>query len=59
MALDRIAAAEAGAVTEVRGAATEVAIAAARNVIAERIDAKADAALIDSAVASLPEKLRA
>src|SRR6478735_6864478 len=51
MALDRIAAAEAGAVAEVRGAATEVAIAAARNVIAERIDAKADAALIDSAVA--------
>ena len=59
MALDRIAAAEAGAVAEVRGAASEIAVAAARSVIAERIDAKADAALIDSAVASLPTKLRA
>ena len=59
MALDRIAAAEAGAMAEVRGAAAEIAVAAARNVIAERIDAKADAALIDSAVASLPTKLRA
>jgi F-type H+-transporting ATPase subunit b len=55
MALDRIAAAEAGAVAEVRSAATDIAIAAARNVIAEKIDAK----LIDSAVSSLPEKLRA
>ena len=59
MALDRIAAAEAGAVAEVRGAATDIAVAAARNVIAQRIDAKADAALIDSAVAGLPTKLRA
>jgi F-type H+-transporting ATPase subunit b len=59
MALDRIAAAEAGAVAEVRSAAADIAIAAARNVIAEKIDAKADAKLIDSAVASLPEKLRA
>ncbi|RYI31772.1 MAG: F0F1 ATP synthase subunit B, partial [Acetobacteraceae bacterium] len=47
------------AVAEVRGAASEIAVAAARSVIAERIDAKADAALIDSAVASLPTKLRA
>jgi F-type H+-transporting ATPase subunit b len=59
MALDRIAAAEAGAVAEVRGAATDIAVAAARSVIAERIDAKADAALIDSAVAGLPARLRA
>jgi F-type H+-transporting ATPase subunit b len=59
MALDRIAAAEAGAVAEVRGAAAEIAVAAARSVIAERVDAKTDAALIDSAVASLPTKLRA
>ncbi len=59
MALDRIAAAEAGAIAEVRSAATDIAIAAARNVIAEKIDAKADAKLIDSAVSSLPEKLRA
>ncbi|MBL6455382.1 F0F1 ATP synthase subunit B [Belnapia sp. T6] len=59
MALDRIAAAEAGAVAEVRGAAADIAVAAARNVIAQRIDAKADAALIDSAVAGLPAKLRA
>ena len=59
MAMDRIAAAEAGAVAEVRSAAAEVATAAARDVIAERLDAEADAALIDRAVADLPRALRA
>jgi F-type H+-transporting ATPase subunit b len=59
MAMDRIAAAEAGAVTEVRNIAADIAIAAARGVIAERVDATADAALIDSAVADLPRALRA
>ena len=59
MAMDRIAAAEAGAVAEVREAAAEIATAAARSVIAGRLDADADAALIDSAVADLPRALRA
>ena len=54
-----VGAAEAGALAEVRAAATEIAIAAAREVIAERMDAAADAALIDHAVADLPRVLRA
>ncbi len=59
MALDRIAAAEAGALTEVRNIAAEIAISAARSVIAEQVDGNADANLIDTAVADLPRALRA
>jgi F-type H+-transporting ATPase subunit b len=59
MAMDRIAAAEAGAVAEVRNAATEVAVTAARDVLAASMDAEADAAMIDQAVADLPRALRA
>lgn len=59
MALDRIAAAEAGAVNEVRNAAAEIAAVAAREVLAQTVDAKADAVLIDRAVADLPRALRA
>jgi F-type H+-transporting ATPase subunit b len=59
MAMDRIAAAEASALTEVRNAAAEVATAAARSVIAERFDATADAALVDRAIGDLPRALRA
>lgn len=59
MAMDRIAAAEASAVTEVRNAAAEIATAAVREIIVARHDANADAALIDSAVASLPTAFRA
>lgn len=59
MAMDRIHAAEAGALAEVRNAAADIAAAAARAVIAEKLDAKADAALIDKAVADLPKALRA
>ncbi|MBX9593094.1 MAG: F0F1 ATP synthase subunit B, partial [Roseomonas sp.] len=59
MAMDRIAAAEAGAVTEVRNAAAEIAIIAAREVLAQTVDAQADAALIDAAVADLPRALKA
>ncbi|WP_431305174.1 F0F1 ATP synthase subunit B [Sediminicoccus sp. BL-A-41-H5] len=59
MAMDRIAAAEASAVTEVRNAAAEIATAAVRDIIVARHDATADAALIDSAVASLPVAFRA
>lgn len=59
MAMDRIAAAEASALAEVRNTAAEIATAAARNVIAERMSPAADAALIDKAVADLPRALRA
>jgi F-type H+-transporting ATPase subunit b len=59
MAMDRISAAEASALAEVRNAAAEVATAAARNVIAEKLSPAEDAALIDKAVADLPRALRA
>jgi F-type H+-transporting ATPase subunit b len=59
MAMDRIKAAEAGALAEVRHAAAEIAAAAARSVIAENLDAAGDARLIDQAVADLPRALRA
>lgn len=59
MALDRIAAAEASAVAEVRNAAAEVAGAAARAVLAETLDAAADAALVDQSLNDLPKALRA
>lgn len=59
MAMDRIHAAEAGALAEVRNAAADIAAAAARTVIAEKLNATADAALIDKAVADLPRALRA
>jgi F-type H+-transporting ATPase subunit b len=57
MALDRIAQAEASAMAEVRNAAVDVAVAAARQVIASEIDAAADARLIDTAIEGLPAKL--
>jgi F-type H+-transporting ATPase subunit b len=59
MAMDRIHAAEASALAEVRQAAATVATAAAREVIAQNLDADADAKLIDAAVADLPKALRA
>lgn len=59
MAMDRISAAQAGAITAVRHAAAEIAVAAARAVLAEQLDATADGALIDSATADLPRALRA
>jgi len=57
MALDRIAAAEKAAVTAVRLAATEIATAAAERLIRSELDEKADAALVDRAIASLPQAL--
>jgi F-type H+-transporting ATPase subunit b len=59
MALDRIAAAEAGAINDVRNAAAEIAANAAREVLAQTIDAEFDARLIDAAVADLPRALKA
>ncbi|MBR0652718.1 F0F1 ATP synthase subunit B [Roseomonas terrae] len=59
MALDRIAAAEASAVADVRNAAADIAGAAARAVLTETLDARADAALVDQSVTELPKALRA
>lgn len=53
MAQDKIAAAERGAIAEVRAKAASAAAAAAGSLIAQRNDAKADKALIDGAIDAL------
>jgi F-type H+-transporting ATPase subunit b len=58
IAEERIAQAEAKALAEVRTAAIDVAIAAARDVIADGIDQKRGAALLDAAIVALPQRLR-
>jgi F-type H+-transporting ATPase subunit b len=58
LAEERIAQAEARAAAEVRAAAVDTAIAAAREVIALEVDQRRGGALIDSAIAALPERLR-
>ncbi len=57
MAVDRIAAAEKAAVAEVRNAATDIATRVAAEVIRRELDAQADAALVNRAIASLPAAL--
>jgi F-type H+-transporting ATPase subunit b len=59
MAMDRIAAAEKAAVDEVRLAAVDVAIAAAREVIGTGLSTEADKGLIDQAIGNLPSALGA
>jgi F-type H+-transporting ATPase subunit b len=58
MAEDRIAQAEAKALGEVRAVAIDVAIAAAREVIAAQIDERGGSALLDEAIVALPQRLR-
>jgi F-type H+-transporting ATPase subunit b len=58
LAEERIAQAEAKAVDEIRAAAVDVAIAAAREVIVSELDQTRAAALLDSAITSLPQALR-
>ena len=53
MAEDRIAAAEAGALADVRNAAAKAATDAAAKLIADKHDAKADKALVDQAIAGV------
>lgn len=53
MAEDRIAAAEAAALSEVRAATAKAATAAAAALIAEKHDAAADKALVDQAIAGV------
>ena len=57
MALDRIAAAEKAAVSDVRLAAAELAGRAAERILADGFSADADAALIDRAIQGLPAAL--
>ncbi|WP_144300043.1 F0F1 ATP synthase subunit B family protein [Elioraea rosea] len=57
MALDRIAAAEVEASAAVRAAAADVAVAAARDLIAKGLTQDGHAALVDAAIADIPQKL--
>jgi F-type H+-transporting ATPase subunit b len=54
---EKIAQEEAKALAEVRGAAVDIAIAAARRIIAEHLDTRAGGALIDQAISALPQQL--
>lgn len=54
---DKIHQAEAKALAEVRSAAVDVAMAAARRIIGESLDAKRGAQLIDDAIQALPQRL--
>jgi F-type H+-transporting ATPase subunit b len=56
-ALQRIALAEQTAAQEVRAAAVDVALAATRRLLEERLDGAAQARLIDDAIRELPGKL--
>jgi F-type H+-transporting ATPase subunit b len=56
-AVRQIAQAEADAVREVRAQAVEVAIAAARRVIAEHVQGPTAERLVDQSIAELPDKL--
>ena len=58
LAEERIAQAESRAVDEIRTVAVDVAVAAAREVIARDLDNERGAALVDSAIAALPQRLR-
>ncbi|MBI5164616.1 MAG: F0F1 ATP synthase subunit B [Magnetospirillum sp.] len=57
MAMDRIATAEAQALRDVRNVAVDVAIAAARQVLAETITADQAAKMVDGAITDLSGKL--
>lgn len=57
MAMDRIAAAEKAAVDEVRFAATDVAVAAAKIIIVENLSVDAAGGIVDRAIAQLPQAL--
>jgi len=58
LAEERIAQAEQKAVAEIRATAVDVAIGAAREVIARQTDEARGAALLDTAIAALPQRLR-
>jgi F-type H+-transporting ATPase subunit b len=57
LAQDKIAQAETQAVQEVRAVAAEVAAGAAQRLIAEKVDAAKDAAIVERSIAELASKL--
>ena len=57
LAEEKIALAEAKALAEVRNAAVDIAIGAARQVIAERLGDAQGQALVDQAISELPQRL--
>ena len=57
LAEQKIAQAERDAVTEVRGSAVDIAVEAAARLLADKVDAKADAALFKSALDEVKAKL--
>jgi F-type H+-transporting ATPase subunit b len=57
LAQERIAQEEAKALAEIRSIAVDIAISAARQVIAASLDERRGAALIDDAIAALPRQL--
>lgn len=57
MAIDKIAQAEADALRQVREVSVDLAIAAARALIAEKLDEESREKLIDDAISELPDKL--
>ncbi len=58
LAEERIAQEEAKAIAEIRAVTVDVAVSAARQVIAAGLDNERGAALIDSAIAALPHQLQ-
>jgi F-type H+-transporting ATPase subunit b len=58
LAEERIAQAEQKALDEIRAVAVDIAIGAAREVIVSQIDAERGEALLDAAIAALPQRLR-
>jgi F-type H+-transporting ATPase subunit b len=58
-AVDKIAQAEAQAIAQVRDAAVDLALAATRRVLTEKVDANIAGGLVDSAIKELPRRLRA
>jgi F-type H+-transporting ATPase subunit b len=56
-ALEKIALAESKAAAEVRNTAVDVAVAAARQMLAQQLDAQRKSQLIDAAIAELPQLL--
>ncbi len=57
MAHDKIARAEAEALQQVREIAVDVAVAATRELIADKLDEDRKRALVDAAIDELPDKL--
>ena len=57
LALQRIAQAEAQATADVRAAAVDLAVAATRKILTEKLDAGRQDALVDAAIKELPGKL--